>query len=121
MPRHRSAMSSSVRRNSADFSEVCRSPVCLEPKSRWVIGPARHSGSRFPRGKRCRRSGGAVVERMSQVLSETEFDVLRFQEFSRLDKSGSIYFDYTGAALYPASLIQADADRLTRAVLGNPH
>jgi selenocysteine lyase/cysteine desulfurase len=58
---------------------------------------------------------------MKQVLAESEFDVLRHREFSRLDESGNTYLDYTGAALYPASLIQTDARRLTHAILGNPH
>src|SRR5262245_57144359 len=58
---------------------------------------------------------------MKQAVFKSEFDVLRHREFSRLDATGSVYLDYTGAALYPASLIQADTCRLTREVLGNPH
>jgi selenocysteine lyase/cysteine desulfurase len=46
---------------------------------------------------------------------------LRDSEFARLDETGSVYLDYTGSALYPASLVRRDADRLTRSVLGNPH
>lgn len=46
---------------------------------------------------------------------------LRAREFARLDATGSVYLDYTGSALYPASLIQRDAARLTTSVLGNPH
>src|SRR5262249_12142226 len=58
---------------------------------------------------------------MKQASLKSEFDVLRHREFSRLDATGSVYLDYTGAALYPASLIQADACRLKGKVLGNPH
>jgi selenocysteine lyase/cysteine desulfurase len=46
---------------------------------------------------------------------------LRTREFARLDRSGVAYLDYTGAGLYPASLVRRDADRLLRSVLGNPH
>lgn len=46
---------------------------------------------------------------------------LREREFSRLDATRSVYLDYTGAALYPESLVRRDARRLTCRVLGNPH
>lgn len=51
----------------------------------------------------------------------TNIAALRNQEFGRLAATGSVYLDYTGAALYPASLVSNDACRLTRQVLGNPH
>jgi len=46
---------------------------------------------------------------------------LRAREFARLDRAGLAYLDYTGAALYPASLVRRDARRLQAAVRGNPH
>ena len=46
---------------------------------------------------------------------------LRAREFGRLDRAGTAYLDYTGAALYPASLVRRDARRLLAAVRGNPH
>jgi selenocysteine lyase/cysteine desulfurase len=46
---------------------------------------------------------------------------LRAREFARLDAAGLAYLDYTGAALYPASLVRRDARRLAMRVLGNPH
>ena len=45
----------------------------------------------------------------------------RSVELARLDAAGTTYLDYTGAALYPESLVRRDADRLLGAVLGNPH
>ncbi len=45
----------------------------------------------------------------------------RSSELSRLAAAGATYLDYTGAALYPESLIQRDADRLLTTLLGNPH
>lgn len=46
---------------------------------------------------------------------------LRRNEFSRLDKSGSVYLDYTGAALYPETLVTNHARWLSKNVAGNPH
>ena len=48
-------------------------------------------------------------------------DRLRAREFGRLDRTDTAYFDYTGAALYPASLVRRDARRLLASVRGNPH
>ena len=45
----------------------------------------------------------------------------RSVELSRLQAAGITYLDYTGAAVYPESLVRRDADRLTESVLGNPH
>jgi selenocysteine lyase/cysteine desulfurase len=56
-----------------------------------------------------------------QLSTQIELNDLRQREFSRLDLTGTVYLDYTGSALYPASLVRADAGRLTNAVLGNPH
>ena len=51
----------------------------------------------------------------------TSLETLRAREFSRLDVSGCAYLDYAGAALYPASLVQRNSERLLAGVLGNPH
>lgn len=45
----------------------------------------------------------------------------RQRELHRVTQSGMTYLDYTGAALYPASVVRADADRLLQTVIGNPH
>eukprot|EP00758_Cryptobia_borreli_P001514 Tbor_TRINITY_DN2303_c0_g1::TRINITY_DN2303_c0_g1_i1::g.180::m.180 len=46
---------------------------------------------------------------------------LRNKEFSRLDRNGHIYLDYTGGMLYPESLVKAHADQMMNGVYGNPH
>ncbi len=46
---------------------------------------------------------------------------LRETEFARLDASETVYFDYTGAGLYPSSLINSETQRLLNTVCGNPH
>ena len=48
-------------------------------------------------------------------------EALRATEFARLDATATVYLDYAGAALYPASLVARDTERLTQTVLGNPH
>ena len=49
------------------------------------------------------------------------FARLRAEEFSRLDRTGECYLDYTGAALYPESLVRTHAGRMLSCVFGNPH
>jgi selenocysteine lyase/cysteine desulfurase len=46
---------------------------------------------------------------------------LRTREFSRLDRDGLAYLDYTGSALYGASQLRAHHELLSRGVFGNPH
>lgn len=46
---------------------------------------------------------------------------LRKKEFSRLDKTGQVYLDYTGGGLYAESQIRIHTDRLMNGVFGNPH
>lgn len=48
-------------------------------------------------------------------------DNLRETEFSRLDRLGHVYVDYTGGGLYGDSQIRQHAEFLTTTVLGNPH
>jgi hypothetical protein len=43
---------------------------------------------------------------------DTAMEELRRLEFSRLDASGHDYLDYTGAGLYPESLIRTHSDVL---------
>ncbi len=50
-----------------------------------------------------------------------QFDETRQKEFARLDKNQEIYLDYTGGSLYPASLIDQQAELLKNHVFGNPH
>ena len=49
------------------------------------------------------------------------FASLRAREFSRLDRSGEAYLDYTGSALYGESLVRNHLEFLASSVLGNPH
>jgi molybdenum cofactor sulfurtransferase len=48
-------------------------------------------------------------------------DALRAAEFSRLDRLGQVYVDYTGSGLYAESQVRRHADLLVNGVFGNPH
>ena len=56
-----------------------------------------------------------------RYADDTWFTDWRNRELSRVVRSGAAYLDYTGAALYPESLVRDDATRLMDEVLGNPH
>lgn len=53
--------------------------------------------------------------------ADCDFEALRRDEFARLDEQRATYLDYTGAALFPESLVRAHLEQLSRCVLGNPH
>jgi molybdenum cofactor sulfurtransferase len=50
-----------------------------------------------------------------------DFDALREREYSRLDRGGHVYLDYTGAGLHAESQLLEHARLLAGEVLGNPH
>jgi selenocysteine lyase/cysteine desulfurase len=51
----------------------------------------------------------------------TVLDELRARDFSRLDRHGHIYLDYTGGGLYGESQIDRHTALLRDTVFGNPH
>ncbi|HEV2351992.1 MAG TPA: aminotransferase class V-fold PLP-dependent enzyme [Terriglobia bacterium] len=48
-------------------------------------------------------------------------DLLRQNEYSRLDRQGHVYLDYTGAGLYATSQVREHTRLLESNVFGNPH
>ncbi len=48
-------------------------------------------------------------------------DDMRATDYTRLDKSGQVYLDYTGGGLYAESQVRAHLDLLIQNVFGNPH
>jgi selenocysteine lyase/cysteine desulfurase len=54
--------------------------------------------------------------RDTQVLDE-----LRGREYSRLDRLGHVYLDYTGGGLYAESQVRRHAELLANNIFGNPH
>ena len=53
--------------------------------------------------------------------STRRLDVLRAKEYSRLDKLGHIYLDYTGAGLNASCQVREHLELLESHVFGNPH
>ena len=61
------------------------------------------------------------LERYPDYASTTVLDELRAREFSRLDKQGHVYLDYTGGGLYGEAQVRRHMELLCSTVLGNPH
>jgi selenocysteine lyase/cysteine desulfurase len=62
-----------------------------------------------------------LTQMVAAPADSTLFADWRRTELARFDSAGVTYLDYTGAALYPDSLVRGDTSRLLGAVLGNPH
>ena len=56
-----------------------------------------------------------------EYAATRSLDDLRAADYSRLDRLGHVYLDYTGGGLYAESQIRAHADLLLESVFGNPH
>jgi selenocysteine lyase/cysteine desulfurase len=61
------------------------------------------------------------LDRYPEYASTSALDALRKEEFSRLDRLGHTYVDYTGGGLFGESQVRQHMEFLTRSVLGNPH
>ena len=61
------------------------------------------------------------VKSRYNLPSDDFFNQLRRTEFSKLDKLGQTYLDYTGGNLHPKSLLQKHYHLLQENILGNPH
>jgi molybdenum cofactor sulfurtransferase len=69
--------------------------------------------------KPCQKDVYALSKSLNRM--NIEMQELRKIEFSRLDANGHVYLDYTGAGLYPESLVRIHSDLLIKQVFGNPH
>jgi molybdenum cofactor sulfurtransferase len=61
------------------------------------------------------------VPTQSSLKHDAFFNSLREKEFSRLDKAGHVYLDYTGGNLYAESQLNQHQSMLRDQVFGNPH
>lgn len=61
------------------------------------------------------------ARRAPAAVDDAWFARWRARELRRVTRSGVAYLDYTGAALYPESLVRNDARRLVVTLVGNPH
>jgi molybdenum cofactor sulfurtransferase len=67
------------------------------------------------------RAFDSFLERYPGYRDTGGIDALRSADYSRLDRDGHIYLDYTGGSLYAESQVRAHADLLAGGVFGNPH
>lgn len=63
----------------------------------------------------------ASLERSYPGYPSVDLDNLRARDFSRLDRQGDIYLDYTGGGLHAESHVRAHVELLNGAAFGNPH
>jgi selenocysteine lyase/cysteine desulfurase len=61
------------------------------------------------------------IERYPEFLKTLELDELRKLDYTRLEKTGQVYLDYTGGGLYAESQVKAHQKMLLEGVFGNPH
>ena len=61
------------------------------------------------------------LSRYPEYSETASVDELRTVEFSRLDRLGHIYVDYTGGGLFGESQLRRHMEFLSSSVLGNPH
>ncbi len=61
------------------------------------------------------------LARYPEYPSTGALDEIRAREFSRLDRQGHLYLDYTGGGLYSRSQVRRHSELLLNNVLGNPH
>ena len=61
------------------------------------------------------------VERFAGYAGTASLDDVRRREFSRLDRLGHVYLDFTGSGLYAESQVRRHAELLLESVFGNPH
>src|SRR5262245_41476312 len=117
------------RRHETGLHRTMTSPALALRHSYWTCGP---SGVHGQQRHRLGLSDppphtSANAAEMEFVISHPDYatthviDALRASEYSRLDAEGHTYLDYTGAALYGVSQINAHMDVLRRIVVGNPH
>ncbi len=81
----------------------------------------RHADDPSGRDRRTFDDAFAAFARRWPAYASPDLDADRRDDFARLDRHGDVYLDYTGAGLYPESLVRAHAERLIAGTFGNPH
>ncbi len=61
------------------------------------------------------------IQQYPEFLETLELDALRKRDYTRLEKTGQVYLDYTGGGLYAESQVKAHQAMLLEGVFGNPH
>ena len=63
----------------------------------------------------------SLLERYPSYAATDALDALRAKEYARLDRTGEVYLDYTGASLHAECQVREHLTLLERQVFGNPH
>ncbi len=63
----------------------------------------------------------SFLERYPDYAATSPLDGLRATAYARLDRTGQVYLDYTGASVYAESQVTDHLALLRQDVLGNPH
>jgi selenocysteine lyase/cysteine desulfurase len=63
----------------------------------------------------------AFLYRFPEFAATAQVDTLRATDYSRIDRTGQIYLDYTGGGLYAESQLHTHHELLAAHVFGNPH
>jgi selenocysteine lyase/cysteine desulfurase len=63
----------------------------------------------------------AFLQKYPGYESTRSLDQLRVNDYSRLDRTGQVYLDYTGGGLYADSQVRKHQEILLGGVFGNPH
>jgi molybdenum cofactor sulfurtransferase len=61
------------------------------------------------------------IKKYPDYEATTSIDVLRAADYSRIDRYGQVYLDYTGGGLYADSQVRKHQALLLEGVFGNPH
>lgn len=117
---------------SSIYSKFCCASASTEPLSQEELaekdsedtGSSRtYSGSRQP-PTFAKPTDGFLAVKHNFLLAYPQYvspvlDSIRQTDFKRLQSL--VYLDYTGASLYPESLVKQSNEYLSSNVLGNPH
>ena len=61
------------------------------------------------------------IQKYPDYEATTSIDALRATDYSRIDRCGQVYLDYTGGGLYADSQVMKHQALLLEGVFGNPH
>lgn len=67
------------------------------------------------------RNYADFLKKYPTYAATAKIDELRAQDYSRLDRAGQVYLDYTGGGLYAESQVRQHQQILLENTFGNPH
>lgn len=61
------------------------------------------------------------IQQYPAYMDTAALDILRAQDYGRLDQQNQVYLDYTGGSLYAVSQLRRHMELLAGGIYGNPH